>query len=136
MVDDHVRLAHGEALVVVGLRVHHHQLGEVVPLKIVDMFDVDPQQADHGDVVRAVDHVDAGDPDAGHLAPEEAFDGHGAGDGVGVGVDHHEHLVITGELLVEEVQFFLGGGGHPYSFRGESARISVRFRKTAAMPIL
>ena len=110
--DDRVEPAFYKHIVVVGLGVDQDGFGKagLVDLVLVDQFHA--QAFDHGHVVGPVDVVDVADGHGLNPSPQQAFDRHGAGDGVRVRVDHDQHAVVAGEHVQKAGQFFLNGQFH------------------------
>ena len=53
------------------------------------------QKADHGNIVRSFYNIDIGYCDIGYPAPKQSFNSHGAGNGIRVGIDGNQHIILA-----------------------------------------
>ena len=95
MVDDDLGRETRQVFVMAGLRIHHDQTVEPGDVHFLERSQFDPHQPDHGQVVGTLDRVDIGDGDAGRLAPQQPLDSHGRGNGIGIGVDGDQYMILS-----------------------------------------
>ena len=106
MVDDHIEGDLFEHLRVMGLGVHENE-----PIKSLHEIrgpglDIHLHVPNHGQVIGTFDNIDGGNGDVAHSPPEESFHGGGTGDGIGVGIDKDQHLIVPMKPRVQGHQFF------------------------------
>ena len=106
MIDNHVGRGLSQQFVMRRLGVDHNKAVKAGAIYSGDMNQFDAQQANHGQVIRSIDLIDACDGDAGNLTPEQPFDRHGAGDRIGIGIDDDQDLIVIGELAIKASQIF------------------------------
>ena len=56
------------------------------------------------------------DGDIGHPTPQQPADGHGTGNGIRVGIDDNQDMVIAQKLIIETAQFFRDWNCHKSEF--------------------
>ena len=105
VVDDHLGCQWFQILMVIGLGIHHHDAVEASNIQAFQGDQGRLDQANHGQIVGTLDFIDIANGDNGGFAPQQPFDGHGAGDGVWIGVDGDQDTVVALELFVKALDF-------------------------------
>lgn len=109
MIDNDIEIDFFETGQMIGLRVDHDLFAVIIDLDSVQPFDRDLQPFDHRDVVEAANFVGVGDDDVLDPVTEQSLDGHGTGQSVRIGIDHHKDVVILVEDIPECLKAFFRG---------------------------
>ena len=76
------------------LRVKHHFLGIIGELEVLQSFGLDLEHSHHGDIAQSPDLVRIADGNAFHPVTQKTFDGQGTGQGIRIGINDHQNIII------------------------------------------
>jgi len=104
--------------IVSGLTVHEEKFVILVQVFFLEEDEGDFEQANHGAVVESSNGSDDSDGRGLDLVPEESLEGESGADGVGIGIDGDEDMILELNVRVEFLESLFGGSLFSRGLRG------------------
>ena len=83
------------------LRIDQHHPGESLFNNVFNRNEIHAQQASHRYVVRTFNNVNIGNGYPGDPSPKQSFYRHGAGNGIRIGINQNENMIIVCKLIIK-----------------------------------
>jgi len=106
--------------IVSGLTVHEEKFVILVQVFFLEEDEGDFEQANHGAVVEPSNGADDSDGRGLDLVPEESLEGESGADGVRIGIDGDEDMILELNVRVEFLESLFGGSSFPGSSRARA----------------